>query len=130
MRGAFDRARTMRLEMVAKLPPGSSAALEAPIQMLELWGRKKYEKTGKDRALIAVTDHGRLELPPVQLPANANVPLGVRISVPEAAQPLACEVYVRQLYEEIELGRVTWRLQSPQVSTRRGDERRRPHTHR
>jgi hypothetical protein len=52
-----------------------------------------------------------LLLPPIDLPARSKVAMKVRVRIPDSTRRGRHDVYVRQMFKDIEVGRVTWRLQ-------------------
>ena len=111
MRGAPDQARPMSIELMTQLPDSATAAVEVPAQVLDLWGRRSPFVTVREgRARIPVTASGRTTFPTLPVPAKARVPVKVVVRIPAGALRVAHNVFVRQLHEGTEVGRVTWRL--------------------
>ncbi len=111
--GPPDKARRMRLNVVAKLPKGGRALLEMPAHM-----REKLEfpvptiKIDAKRSLarLPVNPRGEFSLGELLFAAKSRTQLKLLVHVPKEARGQAYEVSVRQLYEGMEMGRVTWRL--------------------
>jgi hypothetical protein len=114
--GAPDRARRMRLEVVAKLPQKAKAFIEVPGYMNDYFKfRTPFMKLDKNREICRVTvhPHGRFVLEELQFPAKSRAKLRLMVHIPKEEYRNEYEVYVRQLFEEEEVGRVTWRLVPP-----------------
>jgi len=114
--GPPDRARYMRLDVVAKLPRGARLFLEVPEHLRDaLAFRSPLIKVDKKRRLarVPVNPHGEFELDEILFPAKSRAQLNLLVHIPEEARKNQYEVFVRQLYKGEELGRVTWRLVPP-----------------
>ncbi len=110
--GPPDAAREMRLEIVSHLPAGSRVLLEIPIHLRALArGRDLKESQAKrDRLRLAANPHGRTPLEPVLLGAKLRTQARLLVRIPKELRAHRYEVYVRQIYRDLEVGRVTWRL--------------------
>jgi len=116
--GAPDRARGMRLEIVSRLPAGSGIVLELTPEFAELLRAHPRPmplefKTGNHGCRVVhipVNYCGSVLFPEVVFPAKARIPLRLLARIPEAMRHHEFELYARQLYEDEEVGRVTWRL--------------------
>lgn len=110
--GAPDQARVMRLEIVAQLPEGSRAFVEAPISMYRRMRGNDLVKIDKRRgiALIPINPHGEHSLGDMLFEARSETRLQLLIQIPPEYRSMGYQVFVRQLYEGQEVGRVTWRL--------------------
>lgn len=122
--GAPDAARQFALEVVARLPEGAELFLEVPtflIKRQEIYQRQPVaddrllrEDNGScDVAIVSVSAHGRNRFDDLQLAANATFRCRLLAAIPEDLRKESFEVYARQLYEDREVGRVTWRLAPP-----------------
>jgi hypothetical protein len=120
--GAPDRARRMAIEVAGRLPEGARLLLEIPRAFLERTGRQPHTKSiaKGDMAVLPVNPHGKLRLGDAPIPAKARMHARLLAQIPKAAQAHEFEVYVRQMFGEQEVGRVTWRL----TPERKGKERR------
>jgi hypothetical protein len=52
----------------------------------------------------------RLSLPEIAFGAKARIPLRLLVKIPEAMRKHGFEIFVQQIHEGEEVGRVTWRL--------------------
>jgi len=111
--GAPDRGRYMSLEVCARLPKGSRAWLELPLYLVDALQLKspflKLKRRAKT-ALVPVSPHGCRRFDEALFPARSRAALRLHVRIPKDARRNAYEVYVRQLYREQEVGRVTWRF--------------------
>jgi len=127
--GAPDKARRMRLEIVARLPKGARVLLEAPLYLIEaMEERSPLLKIDEKRrvALLPVNPHGRRILGQALFPAKSRAQLRLLVHIPKELRKNEYEVFVRQLYKDEEVGRVTWRLaarERKQLSARRQETR-------
>jgi serine protease len=111
--GAPDKARYFQLESVAKLPEGARVFLEAPEYLLDaLRHTKAQSKLDRKRSTVRIplSPHGVYKWGRALLNAGARIPVRLLVSIPKAQRNAAYEVYVRQLYERQEVGRITWRF--------------------
>ena len=111
--GTPDRARRMRLEVVARLPKGAKVLLEAPLHLIDAMQERspfvKLEEKSRV-AWIPINPHGSRLLGEVLFPAKSRNKLRLLVYIPEELRKNEYEVFVRQLYQNEEVGRVTWRL--------------------
>jgi hypothetical protein len=111
--GAPDRARPMKLEVGARLPKGARVMLEGPRPMLEMmYDRTPYGKAlNKGRTVrVPVHPHSATALREVRFPAKSRSRFRLLVQIPKEYRKNDYEVYVRQIFEKQEVGRVTWRL--------------------
>jgi hypothetical protein len=123
--GAPDRSRRMRLEVVARLPKGARAFLEMPLHLMDAFQeRSPFVKTldKPRRAWLPVNPHGRRMLREALFPAKSRAQLRLLVHIPEKLRRNEFEVFVRQLYQEEEVGRVTWRLVPPDRKKQLGQQ--------
>ncbi len=125
--GAPDRARRMRLEVVARLPRGSRAMLELPLAMYDALQDRGPADIDQKRqvAIMLVNPHGVRSLGDVLFPAKSRSQLRLLVQIPKEFRQMEYETYVRQMYGNEEVGRVTWRL-APVAQKRQPAARRRP----
>jgi subtilase family protein len=111
--GAPDQARRMRLEVVGGLPEGSRLCLEAPLRLIEaMQEHTRYVEVDceKKTGLLPLNPYGRQALGEILFPAKSRTQLRLLAQIPGGCQVNEYEVSVSQLYENEEVGRVTWRL--------------------
>lgn len=108
--GAADSDRYFGLGVGSQLPPGSRIWLEAPIALLG--ARVRFETDGRDPRLgrVEIAPHGRTALPPTRFAARSRARCRLLVQMPLEHGAYASEVYVSQLHEGFEVGRVTWRI--------------------
>jgi serine protease len=113
VRGAPDKARFFELESVARMPEGARVLLEAPEFFLDSLRHPKAQAAWdkKSRTVrVPLSPHGAYKWGQALLKAQARIPVRLLVAVPKARRNAAYEVYVRQLYEGREVGRITWRF--------------------
>lgn len=114
--GAPDRARRMRLEVVGGLPKGAEVLLEVKPEYVRLLKAHpvqiKREKIHR-AAYVPLKPWGRTTFTDIIFPAKARIPMRLLVQLPKELRMHEYEIYVRQLYEKTEVGRVTWRLVPP-----------------
>jgi hypothetical protein len=110
--GPPDGARRMRLEVGAKLPQGSRALLEMPLAMYDGLCERMPAEIDRDQqtAVVPVNPHGLRSFGDFLFPAKSRSKLRLLIQIPKKNRDTAYEVFVRQMYKELEVGRATWRL--------------------
>ncbi len=108
--GAADSDRYFALAVGSRLPPGSRVSLEAPLSLLG--DRLPFVDVDKGRQTgqVPIGPHGRTTLPPAVFPAKSRSRCRLLVHVPRENRERDYEVYVSQLYEGFEVGRVTWRI--------------------
>jgi hypothetical protein len=112
--GAPDRARKMGLEVIARLPEGARAILEAPIYLLDALGQRgPHREVKKGMGRIPIQAHGRQFLGEALLAAGSKPQLRMFVRIPEELREHPYDIAVRQIYRKQEVGRVTWRLAPP-----------------
>src|SRR5262249_20089005 len=115
--GAFDTSHAFELETIARLPAGSRALVEMPGWLADALRPHACEikvegKSGK--VTIPFNIAGRQRLGTAILHAKSMAACHLRIEIPEPERTLhAYEVAIRQVYKQVEVGRVTWRLGGP-----------------
>ena len=115
--GAHDEARKMRLEVVAHLPERARILLEAPVFLLDaMQERTPFRRVigRKGLAHLPLNPHGRHVIGEALFPAKLRANCRLLVDIPREASREEYEVYVRQVHEGEEVGRVTWRLVSPE----------------
>ena len=128
--GAPDKARKMRLEIVANLPSGARVFLEAPEHFVDrLKVFPPFFKVEKKRGVvqIPINPHGRHSLDEMLFPAKSRTKLRLLVQIPKELRRNPYQLYARQLYREEEVGRITWRLVPPEFFKQRdGGRKKRP----
>ena len=111
--GAAESARYFELAVGSRLPPGSRVWLEAPLSLLRgmdhgvpLVNVDDRRQTGQ----VPISPHGRTTLGTSEFPAESRARCRLLVHVPYEFGGRPYEVYVSQLYEGFEVGRVTWRI--------------------
>ena len=117
--GAPDSDRSFALAVGSRLPPGSSAWLEVPLALLGEHRVLVEVDPGGQRGRVPVAPRGRTTLPSAVFPAKSRAACRLLLRVPPAYRDGDQEVYVSQLYEGFEVGRVTWRIRLASPSARR-----------
>ncbi|HEY7132446.1 MAG TPA: S8 family serine peptidase [Candidatus Limnocylindrales bacterium] len=122
--GALKEDIPMGVEIIAKLPYGAEAFLDAPPRVLRGLDLDFEEVKGDDGEVLMrtrVNPHGRMQLGELLLPAGLKAPCRIGAKIPKDARNDAFDIVVRQTYKEMEVGRVTWRL-APVKSRKRLEE--------
>lgn len=114
--GAPDKARYMDLETNIKLPEKAKAILEVPLVFFETlheYHQFGEVKTDKKRSivLIPLNHHGHSRLGRVLFPAKSRTLMRLLIYLPKENRKESYQLSVRQLWNEEEIGRITWQLQ-------------------
>ena len=120
--GAPDKARRMQLKFINRLPAGAKMYLEVPLSLSHLFSRLQSEfiKVNRKTALLPMKPHGVALSREVLLKAKARNGMRLLVHIPDAHKQQAFEVAVAQLYQQEEVGRVSWRL----VSKKEMEQRR------
>lgn len=113
--GAPDRARTMQLEIQARLPQKAKLQLEVPLAFFEmLHSGYRPGKVAIDAkrgvALLPLNATGRTLLAEVRFPARSRTGLRLLAQIPKELRKATYHITARQLFEKEEVGRVTWML--------------------
>jgi hypothetical protein len=111
--GAFDRARPMQLELLARLPDRARVFWEVPLAFLDLLP-ERFPHAAIDAkmkvARIPVRPSGQFLLPKVVFPAKSRTRMRLLAAIPPELRKERYQLAVRQLWEQQEVGRVTWVL--------------------
>jgi len=123
--GAPDKGRHMRIDVVARLPRDARAFLEIPLHLRDALKERtpliKVDKKG-GVARLPVNPHGEFTLGEFFFPARFRARLRLLVQLPKEAHKEEYELFVRQLFEGKEVGRVTWRLIPPERRKRLAQE--------
>ena len=116
--GAPADGLVMGLEVIASLPEGARARLEAPLHLLDALGAIVPQvEVDRERGagLLPVAGQRCQRLGETFLSAGYRAPCRLLVHIPRESRELAFEIAVRQLFEGVEVGRVTWRLVPPRM---------------
>jgi hypothetical protein len=116
--GANDRPRPMGLEIVAGLPEGAQVWLQGRDEFLFALQGRGTPNLEHDRenglARIRVNPYGPYRFKDTDFPKDLHEPLELMVDLPEGRQyDRPYQLFVRQLYQGYEVGRVTWQLTPP-----------------
>jgi hypothetical protein len=80
------------------------------VDAMDLWS--PYLEIDKERyvARVPLKPYGRMTFREALFPARSRNRLRLLVHIPEELREKEYEVFVRQLFKEEEVGRVTWRL--------------------
>jgi serine protease len=114
--GAPDQRRPMDIEIIRDLPHDAALILEAPPYLPELLRIPKYalevdKKSGQ--SLIFLPFLRKTLFDSVNLDAKTKHPCRLWVKINDMKEKYQYSISVRQLYENIEVGRVTWVIQNP-----------------
>ncbi|HEV2756491.1 MAG TPA: S8 family serine peptidase [Actinomycetota bacterium] len=124
--GAPDEARVFNLELIARLPEGARVFFEGPAYLVEqLRDRSPYLKGDDRTAVIPVAAQGREAFDPIVFPAKSEAACRLLVHIPEEHRRNGYEIAVKQVWEDLEVGRVTWRL-APDVRRPDGGAKEEP----
>jgi len=109
-----ERKKRMQLEIVERLPIGSSSMMEVPIDLLQFIKRREKSlfKTDPKRKVVWMKLHtsGKNLTPVVALPEKHKARLRIFVDIPKLYRTRKNIIYVRQLYKGKEIGRISWLL--------------------
>jgi hypothetical protein len=111
--GAPDKARMMGLELLSRLPNESQVILEIPVAADRLVSQGlPNAKIDKERGviLLPLKSTGRQILFNNILPAKSRYRMRLLVRVPEELRKHTYSISLRQVWEKMEIGRVTWNL--------------------
>jgi hypothetical protein len=109
--GAFDAARAFVIETLGNLPRGSEVELHMPLTLAhQLKIPLREGQIGKDRAVLTLPPFSRYRIGAGTIEKGMKAQCQVRVRVPEGVYkgPGRHEFAIRQLYNEKEVGRLTW----------------------
>ncbi len=115
--GAWDRPVVFGLETQADLPEGSGLAVQVPdwlgrglkspgVEFEQLEGQQTDAKDVPQRA--SLRPQGVHNLGQIELPAKTAAASHLLVHIPDEVHVLPHKVIVRQVYQDREVGRVTW----------------------
>ncbi len=114
--GAFDRTREMTLEVTARLTQDTRLLFEAPLALIDELGLRREQVEVDETtstARLPVTAHGRQPLGTARLPTGSVRACRLLVRLADAPADRFLRVALRQSYQGIEVGRVTWLLAPP-----------------
>jgi hypothetical protein len=112
----------MQLELQAKLPARAKLFWEMPLAFLDqLPGRLPHAIIDLKHkvARVSMRPSGDYRLPAVLFPARSRTRMRLLAAIPKDLRDARYQLAVRQLWEDQEVGRVTWIL-APDVRRRKG----------
>jgi serine protease len=119
--GMPNRSLEMQLDVGARLPRGSRLLLDAPASLIDLLqAQVPFDRRGDNRVWLPLNPFGRSSLGRLLFPARSRIDLRLLVHIPKGCRTNPYELFVRQLHEDEEIGRVTWRLVPPSASRTRG----------
>jgi hypothetical protein len=111
--GAPDKDRPFQLEVLAALPQDAQLWFEGPrdfVTKLVIDRTALQIDVERQMAALQINPHGLTHFNEIVFPAKSRAPLALYVNIPEEWRAFEFEVFVRQLYKDEEVGRVTWRL--------------------
>ena len=110
--GPPDEAREMKLEIMARLPKGSRVFLQMPIAMYDSMLDRMAAEFDERRTTvrIALNPYGLRSLGAMLFTAKSLTKLRLQVHIPHERRKMPYEVFVRHMYQNREVGRITWRL--------------------
>lgn len=111
--GAPDIGRKMSLAVGMRFPEGAEAWLEAPDYLVDAMGMNSpgvRPLQGQDTSWVPLNPYQRTVFSEALMPAGTVHQFKLMVHIPGRLRENAYEVYVSQLFQGDEVGRVTWRL--------------------
>jgi subtilase family protein len=112
--GAPDKGRRFDFEIVARLPREAKVLLEVPLEFADQLrlqpGLRSADKNKKKIVWIPINPAGHSGFNNIPFPARIRVPMRLLVALPKSLRGRAYEIFARQVFENAEVGRVTWRL--------------------
>jgi len=81
-----------------------------PVDLLQHLEKPMFGPIPNDQVIMPVNPHGRYRLGTALFPAKSRNPMKLFVDIPEKYKKNSYDVYVRQLFDNSEVGRVTWRF--------------------
>ena len=107
--GAYNAERYFQLRVDGTLPPDAQVWLEFPLTLFSghvpLMNIDTARQTGQ-----VVIGHAGATLPAALFPAKSRARCRLLVRIPRRLRDEDWDVYVSQLYEGFEVGRITWRI--------------------
>lgn len=120
--GAADAKRPFKVEVEANMPPGSKLMVEAKRESADALGLQLPMSPDPDeegKVQIPIESHGSHLLAEVVLEQDAHVPVSLLVNIPAEQREKESRISVRQVWEDKEVGRMTWLLVSEDDYKRR-----------
>ncbi|MHC1703660.1 MAG: S8 family serine peptidase [Tenuifilaceae bacterium] len=114
--GIPDRNQKMSLEVISRLPRGVKVLLQTPLSWKKMVYRgSPYVLHNKKKrlAFAPVNPLGNTRLNDIDFKANSKTKLRLFVHVPEKMKTRSYIIAVRQLLDDKEVGRFTWKLVPP-----------------
>lgn len=112
--GAPDKARMMGLELISRLPKESKVFLEIPFaanRLISEWlPNAKIEKEQRVILLPLKSTGRQMLFDSILLPAKSRYRMRLLVYIPEELRKYTYSIAIRQIWEKMEVGRVTWNL--------------------
>lgn len=111
--GAHDKARVFDLQIVSKLPRGARFILEAPLHVAQrIFNNEVFwqQDQRRERVRIPLRNRGIEKLRKLELPAKLRAKCKLLVLMPKDSLNRFYEVSVRQYYEGLEVGRISWNV--------------------
>ena len=116
--GALDETLIFEVAVEARLPDKARVMLEVPRYLADALKEhvKVIKSDGKnDTALLAIRAQGIERLGELRLAAKSRAACRLLVEIPKGFQKHEYQIAVRQVFKDLEVGRVTWRL-TPQTT--------------
>jgi serine protease len=109
--GPPDEGRRLGLQILARLPQDARVLLEAPLYLVEALGLRVPREGVKGAvARIPIGAQGLHSLGEALFPARSRAALRLFVDIPSKRRDRSYRIAVRQTYEGLEVGRLTWVL--------------------
>jgi sugar lactone lactonase YvrE len=109
--GAPEEDVAMDFELLAEdFPRKGRLALDAPAEFADWEGLRGAELDQERRRVKIPVKDGKLKLKRMKLPAGSRAAVKTLVQPPREALKKDYDLVARQLYEGVEVGRITWRL--------------------
>lgn len=127
IRGSWGEAREFELVLLAELPDQARLAWEAPRALGALMERAGGDRLHRGEATesgmrFELTGTGRLVLPSILLERRAEHRCQLHLNLPDRQGSGEGFVAIRQLYQGIPVGQLTWCIRSPEKERAGGEK--------
>ena len=113
---APDKARRFKFEVCAHLPKSSKVFLEIPYHAVkQFYKNTSYINHDKKHRIsrIPIKNSGNTFLSEVELQKDSKFQCRLLVQIPRACRKNSYNIYIRQIFEKVEVGRVSWLLTPP-----------------